>query len=164
VAAGGGGGAPWLARVTYAPASLVAYTVTAALAALDTTNLTIGFTVPASGNVVLEAYIAVNCRPAATPNNYVSMYLTFVTHSTLTVVSPYQLELSNYAPSASPLDTIEPVVYQGLVTGLTPGAALAYDLAGIYTNSGTPILAQYQAGNGTTTALAGPANLFVYPA
>lgn len=156
--------APWLARVTYAPGVLATYNLTSSLAAIDATNLTISFTVPASGNVVLETRIMCQLEATGVSSDFNTVLLAFVTHSTTTLVSGYQVGLTNQAISGPAGHSQLVIPYFVPVTGLTPGAALQYDLAGLYVGSATPQQAALYAGSGTTTALAGPASLIVWPA
>jgi hypothetical protein len=156
--------APWLARTTYAPASVVTYTIGSSLAVVDATNLSVGFIVPSSGNVVLVASIMCQLEPGSSTSNYVTAYLAFVAHGTTTLVSGYQVVLTNQNAGATLFHSQVTASYLVPVTGLTPGAALQYDLASIYANTGTPSQVSLYAGGGATVANAGPATLLVYPA
>jgi len=154
-----------LARVTYAPASIATYTITASVAALDTTNLTISFVAPPSGQVVLRAVFPFLLRPGAVIANSVAGFALFVTHSTTTPVSAYML-YGNVDNAVTGTNTYLNSVghYEALVTGLTPRTTYQYDFAAIYTAGGTPTTVIITADNGSGTTKNGPLFLYVIAA
>lgn len=116
-----------LATQQFAPGSLSTYALTASLAAVDTTNATLAFTVPASGivDVLVEVFFGISAP--STGSQYLTLGL--LNHS-----GGAQLGLS-ISPAS------EQVVSQSVVglasvkfhlTGLTPGA-LQVDLAAAVT-------------------------------
>jgi hypothetical protein len=104
-----------LASVAYNPATLTTQTTSVtSWGALDSTNLTISFTAPASGNVLvrLEA-------PSRTSANFNYMW-TLLTHNTTTSIAV--AALPNVA-TGSFIRT--PATFK--ITGLTPGNVYQYD-------------------------------------
>ncbi len=116
-AAASGGGL--LAAIQYAPSSttLITITSTAAIVVVDAVNLTIPFVVPTSGNVFVTATM-----PVQTGTGYYS-YLGLMDHSTGLQVGDSQI--------IGPNQWVTPVTCSWLITGLTPGASLQYDLGAI---------------------------------
>jgi hypothetical protein len=117
-----------LAVVQYAPGTPATATVTGAtLTAFDTTNLTIPFTAPLSGNVLLRATCEMDNGTTGQIAN-----LGWFLHGSSTVVGTIAVmklqALSNNSVQ---------VCKAWLITGLTPGASLQYDLMGANNTGGT---------------------------
>ncbi|NTS31272.1 hypothetical protein HQ945_08390 [Phyllobacterium sp. BT25] len=111
-----------LAGKLYDPTTAVNKVTTAALAmtALDTTNLRLNFTVPASGNVLVRMHGVLH---GAT--TFPSILLGVLEGSTVKGrVAPTQ-SLGNTAVATAMVS----VDAEFLVTGLTPGASLTWDAA-----------------------------------
>jgi hypothetical protein len=112
-----------LGTTQYAPASLVTYSLSTTLAKLDTTNLTLSFTVPASGNVDID--VMATMQWSATSGGEVNV-LGLFQHGTSTQLG-YTTNANGYAYT-SPTSFISGVYVRFHLTGLTPGA-LQVDLA-----------------------------------
>lgn len=145
---GGGGGTGIIATVQYAPASLATYTPAgASLAALDTTNLTVSFTVPASAAVVV--------RFAAVMASDGSLGVGLLNHS-----GGAQLgyTINNAASNTSAASEVNLAWY---LTGLSSGATLGIDIAAGHAGLGAShIYAEGKTGP-SSTADAGPALIVV---
>jgi hypothetical protein len=154
----------------------VTYTLTATVAALDGTNLTISFTAPASGRVVVEAEVFVrNTLPAARGVQAWAV-LGFVTHATTTVVAAlkrfvdWDLAMAQTAYSQagqgppSGAEKADSCHYVALVTGLTPNQAYQWDLAGAYSTTGAAPTVVAYADNGAAASGVGPATLVAWAA
>ena len=139
-----------LAAVAYAPASLATYNVTGALAALDTTNLTISFAVPSSQKAVVQfaALMSLSSNGNA---------LSF--------------GLLNHSGGAQIGNTVQAGLgltagWQGVITvtwvltGLSLGT-LGLDIAGS-TNAGTMAVYAKGATGNAAAANAGPATIVVF--
>jgi hypothetical protein len=138
-----------LAVAQYAPASLATYNVTAAaLTALDTTNLTVTFTVPDSGAVVVEFQAVM-----AGPTGHV-LALGLLNHTGgAQLGKTYSTVLSGGAAAA--VKTV-----RWYLTGLTAGASLGIDIAGSVVGGTGKVFAQGATGGANDTA-AGPATIVV---
>ena len=132
--AGGG----LLAAIQYAPASstLITITSTAAIVVVDAVNLTIPFIVPASGQVLVRATMPVQAGTA-----YYG-YMGLMDHSAGTQVGDTQIIGQN-------ITWVTPVTCSWLITGLTPAAALQYDLGAINPGGvGAPLYFAFQGAQG----------------
>jgi hypothetical protein len=157
-----------LATVSYGPAAQRVYTVGTVLTALDTTNVTLSFIVPASGRVLLTAlgYVTIQSSIAAIGNN-MNAIVAFQNHVGSTRITPQKVVLSFTTPETTfALATAVQLYYQGLWTGLTPGSSQQVDLATMYTFSGTAAGGcSIVADDGITgTNLGGPIILTAYAA
>lgn len=143
-----------LATHVYAPASqTVSAIVNASLTVLDATNLTIAFTAPLSGKVLVRFTGMVACSANNTPYN-----LGLFAHGTSTVVGTVYSDRASPAAATGLTKT-----YEWLITGLTPGASLQYDLMG---SAGGSALAVYAYGPTAVdlTNQGGPATFEVWSA
>jgi hypothetical protein len=114
----GGGGGGLLARVQYAPSVLTTYsTASATPSAMDATNLTISFTAPASGDVLVRLSACAN--QGDLPR---SGYFCLLDHTTGAQVGDSQYVVG---PNTSTFTLAVSVPF--LVTGLAPGTAYQYD-------------------------------------
>ena len=113
-----------LATAVYAPGSLTTYTLTGTLAALDTTNATLAFTVPASGIVDVEVQAFAVCTRTTTAN---AIYIGLLNHTGGAQIG-LTAELTNNQV-ASTIEISSTIKFH--LTGLSPGA-LQVDLAGAY--------------------------------
>lgn len=112
-----------LANVQYAPASATTYSTTSStLAAIDTTNLTIPFTVPLSGNVIVRLQGLAAQSTAGSGNGYWGLE----DHTSHAQVGVSALAMSTVVGANG---AYVRVTYDQLITGLTPGASLQYDWA-----------------------------------
>ena len=99
-------------------------TVTSSLAALDKTNLTLTFTAPSSGKVLLRASIEYSG-----PNGSFSITAGWYMHNTTTQVGVVQTLVSFNWTSGSTLNA-GTVQSEQVASGLTPGQSYTLDLAG----------------------------------
>jgi hypothetical protein len=153
-----------LAYVRYAPATAASYALTTSLAAVDTTNLTIRFTAPQSGSVILRASIFTLVTNSSTVNTQCFMGLAFVNHGTNTQVSPSQ-RFVDWVLQAAQTGVFQGGIinYETEVTGLSPGTNYQWDLAGYYwVGGGTGAGANLYADAGTAGTTTGPAVISVY--
>jgi hypothetical protein len=143
------GGASLLARVQYAPSSYASNESTSiTLVAVDATNLTIAFTVPASGDVLVRLTGAV-ILPALAYGYWALLDHTSHAQVGDTVLAGYA---GNFQSTAA-----------FLITGLTPGANLQYDWA--YATSVTAIYLPVQGAQGIPSGVNGaPAVMEVWSA
>jgi hypothetical protein len=117
-AAASGGGGGLLARVQYAPSVLHTYsTVSATPSAMDATNLTISFTAPASGDVLVRLSACANQGDSLR-----SGYFCLLDHTTGAQVGDSQYVVG---PNTDTFTLAVSVPF--LVTGLAPGTAYQYD-------------------------------------
>jgi hypothetical protein len=153
-----------LALVKYPTGSLVGYTLAASLAAFDTTNLTIKFTAPQSGSVIVRASGHVRCFEPS--SGEVNVLLGFVTHSTTTAVTPF-LRFLDISTATTPVsmgylgDTCH---YESEVIGLTPGQSYQWDFAGWYTGSGSAPILYADSGSPSLGTPMGPVILSIFDA
>src|ERR1700757_4493576 len=136
-ASGGGGGggingAGLLAFTRYSPNPIITKTPSASLAAIDTTNLTISFVAPSSGNVM----VVLQGNPRAS-NNASADWLGWglVTHGTTTLVSDLMNTIQPVNQPGGGLQVEANIVARFHITGLTAGTTYQYDWA--YQVSGT---------------------------
>jgi hypothetical protein len=125
-----------LANVSYGPSVQVFHNLTATtLTAIDTTNLTIAFTVPASGKIKIRASAFLYCQPGSGAGNFVLLTLGFLNHSGGVQVGPKQQQITMFTQAAGANDPTQArCVYEATISGLTPGA-LQLDLAGLYSGN-----------------------------
>lgn len=140
-------GTELLARVQYAPGSSTSYTTSGTantVTALDTTNLTLTFTAPSSGSVLV--------RLTGFSSAGIATYWCVVTHLTTTVVGSLAAVVGAGARSVALL-----------ITGLTPGASVSYDWGAASTSASTTgvLVAMGTVTPGTS---AGPAVMEVWSA
>lgn len=150
-AGGGGGGSDLLAAVQYAPASFAEWTISSStLTAIDTTNVTVTFTAPASGEVRITAVV-----PMFLAGGPGGAGLAWFDHGTSTV--------RGYAASLAPPNDYCPgnVVFSQILTGLTPTSSYQLDLAHCRVGAGT--LHTYAEGNSALN-VSGPLVIDVYAA
>lgn len=114
--------AGFLAGVLYDPAVAVTKSGTAAtaMAAFDTTNARVTFTVPPSGRVMVR--IAITCHGGTNSNQ---AFLGILQSSTVIARSPATISIKQIS-TGSPMYALESVFVVG---GLTPGASLTWDAA-----------------------------------
>lgn len=138
-----------LALLQYAPASEETVTVTT-LAAFDTTNLTLAFTAPASGHVLVRLTGAVR-------NVGGSGYFALLDHTS-------HAQVGNTAFLQQGLGgTTETISVVIAVTGLTGGTSYQYDWAGIGVSAYTDMFCQGAQGT-PGTAYTGPATMEIWAA
>ena len=155
----GPGGAPiagggLLACVQYAPAVFHPYaTYTDIPAVADATNLTIAFTAPASGKVLVRLTAVAQVLDVAGQTGYWCL----MDHTTGAQVGTSVLVENVTSGSTAAQDVVWPLSVPILVTGLTPGGSYQYDWgfmegshsAGgfhMYVQGGTGILLTFYAG------------------
>lgn len=112
-------GSSLLAKTVYAPGTAVTYTASTTantLTVLDTTNLTISFTAPASGAVLIRL-----TGFLANASGSVAATWGLVTHGGTTLVAPVALMTGG---ASSPTGVKSAAI---LVSGLTPGTTYTYD-------------------------------------
>jgi hypothetical protein len=162
-----------LVIVEYGPSSLASYSLgsgvsTATPVALDTTNLSVTFTAPTSGVVIITAdlYGRIN-TPVTTTSIAGAIMIGFVTHGTTTQVSPWQRFLEPNPEGTTSTPAVASSLsgtchYNQRVSGLTPGQQYHWDLAGWVLGTST-VSGTLYADNGTTaTSYAGAATLIVW--
>ena len=140
-----------LNSVQYGPSGLIGYQLTQTMAASDTVNLTISFTAPLSGRVMLQATIFTRVLSSTTQGAEACVEACFLNHGTTTPVSPAQrlIEINAVAAASNYVSAI--CTYRALVTGLTPGTTYQYDWAGLYfLASGTGGGGYFYVDNGAT--------------
>jgi hypothetical protein len=153
-----------LASATYGPTTQTTYDLTGTLAALDTTNLTIAFTAPASGKVRVTASMYAVVAPTLTVGDVNSIAVGLFVHGTTTQVgSVGQLTGLQSVSSTQSQRVISTAQYMTIITGLTTGSSYQYDVAAQYLGA-TPSVAQVIVDSGTGSNNAGPALLAVYSA
>jgi hypothetical protein len=145
---------PLLAISQYAPGTAAVYSLTTTFAALDTTNITVSFIAPASGNVLLRMSIAVDKGGASA-----GATLGVVTHGTSTQVGVQAGVLDGSATGST---TATYVSVPQKITGLTPGNTYQWDMAAVVNVTGPVMIA----GNPTTggSRVGGPAVMEVWAA
>ena len=156
---GGGGGTPFIVNeVQYGPSTITTYTPTTALAAVDSTHLTVTFTVPAGGAVRITASLYAQ---ALVNNTDAQLTLAFVEHGTTTLATPREDVLGTVFVASEEYIVNGRVTYDsGLITGLTPGGTLTWDLAAQLLANGT---GTFVVDDGlTSTNNSGPALITVY--
>jgi hypothetical protein len=110
-----------LAYVEYAPSTPTTYTTTSAtLAAVDTTNLTISFTAPASGNVLVRVTACCNENDSGDIQGYLAL-LDHTSHA--------QVGYSANVAASNVAGMIANVSPVWLITGLVEGDSYQYDVA-----------------------------------
>jgi len=113
-----------LARVQYAPASNSSYSTTSGtLAAIDTTHLTIPFTVPASGAVLVRLTGVAYTITTGASGGFWAL-LDHTSHAQVGYTIGMQYTLANSSPG-NMINTTAAF----LITSLTPAASLQYDWA-----------------------------------
>lgn len=120
-----------LSTNVYAPGSLVVYTLDNTLAALDTTNATLSFTVPSNGKV--DVLVQVECQIFTTTTGG-TIAFGLLNHSGGAQLGYNQHTLGWAAFSASSL--ISTATLRFHLTGLTPGSLQVDLAAGVTTGSG----------------------------
>lgn len=125
----GGGSGGILAVVEYAPGSVVDKVPTTSLAAVDSTNLTISFTAPSSGKVLVRLSADGQADTSASDN---IMSWGLVTHGTTTQQGNLY-STSQTLSGANMRIRITTTIY---VTGLTGGTAYQFDWAYLATGTG----------------------------
>lgn len=150
---GSGGGTALLGLKSYAPAATTIDIATSTLTAFDTTNITVSFTAPASGIVLVRATCCLVCSNGTDKAN-----LCLFTHSTTTVVGT----VYSFQPGTEGSGFWVPTTAVWRISGLTPSASLQYDLAG--GNSAATV--RMELGNSTvaTAVRQSPATLEVWSA
>lgn len=152
---GGGGGSGLIGKTTYNPGTQVNSNPGTSLAAVDSTNLSLTFTAPSSGNVdvVLESFLF----PASNSNGD-WMAWGLVTHGTTTLVGNKGIVCQKIGQSTS-----EQTGFQGslriALTGLTGGTSYTLDWA-FQTSSTASTQAQMSYGG----SLVGAATMRAYDA
>jgi hypothetical protein len=150
-----------LSFISYAPASPVNYTLTASLAGLDTTHLTIGFTTTSFTTILIQAWITGVLSEPLVAGNSTSIALAFVTHSTSTQVSAVQSFLGTTAQVVAVHATAQSVcAYAAVVSGLTANTSYNWDLAGAYVGT-APTTGQMTVDNGSSVSSFGQATIVV---
>ena len=151
-----------IATKVYAPGSRAVYSPGSTLAALDTTNLTLGpFTIPASGNVDVMVQITTEIKG---PTNSYGIAIGLLNHSGGAQLG-YTTQVNEIAGAATGEEDNQinsTVVFP--LTGLTAGNSLQVDLAATVAGSGTGnVFAMGPTGN-NAVANAGPAIMKAYAA
>ena len=142
-----------LAVQVYAPGSQTIKSITAAtLTAFDTTNLTVAFTVPLSGKVL------VRFTGMVALNGSFHFNIGLFAHSTSNVVGFVYSDFGASSTSGVNLDQC----YEWYITGLTPGASLQYDLMGAITGGNTLAVFAYGPTAVDLVNPGGPAKLEVW--
>jgi hypothetical protein len=136
---GGGGNGEVLNSVSYGPSTAAGYILTTTLAALDTTHLTLSFTVPADGQVTIEADVPVGIGLVGSQST--DVVLAFFEHGTTTLAAPREIVLSAGQTATSDFLQSGRVTYKATVSGLTADASLQWDLAGLSSTAGANIAA-----------------------
>lgn len=152
-----------LAVATYAPASQATYTIGSSLAALDTTNLTISFTAPASGRVLARAAMWGRVSPAiGALGDSAWLGVCYTDHTSGSQVSAVGRFLELTTVSTAEAQQVGGVCqYEALVTGLTAGTTYEWDLAAGYQASAAPQQVIMAASSGTFGNVTGPALLVI---
>jgi hypothetical protein len=140
-----------LARVEYAPGTLATAVTGSSWAAIDTTNLTISFTAPASGAVLVRLFGHLKSGTAGQTANW-----SVAAHSTTTPLGHVAL------PVVGAASTPGAAVAEFLITGLTPSNAYQYDWIHANGSAGATFTALGATAAGTTTG--GPAIMEVWSA
>lgn len=141
-----------LGSAYYEPATLQAYTIAATtLAAIDTTNLTVGFIAPSSGTVVVELEGLVGVVSGSTAE---SLYWALFSHGTTT-----QVGYTTQAMASNDASIYARVQATIRITGLTYGTTNQIDWAWC-TNSGSQSYGMYV--QTVTGPSVGPAIMRVY--
>jgi hypothetical protein len=151
---GGGGGGGVLAVAQYAPTDTATYTTTSTTpVAIDSTNLTVSFTVPGSGKVVVEL------EANATGNAAGGSYYALLNHTGgAQVGGATAYNLLDNTTVASPSKSI-------YLTGLTPNDVLQLDWAWFTSDDTKGLSMDVAGGEGSTSPVwAGPATMKVFAA
>jgi hypothetical protein len=147
-----------LARQQYAPGTLATLTTSSgSLVAIDTTNLTVSFTAPASGAVLVRLSGAIKGASGATVPSGVVWGL--CVHSTTTPAGDSAMVpvTSTFLASTAQADI--------LITGLTPSTVYQYDWAWAAPGANPNLLAQAVSTSGAqSTAQGSPAVMEVWSA
>jgi hypothetical protein len=145
---GGGGGL--LACVQYGPASEAPYTIaTGTLTAVDSTNLTVSFAAPASGQVLIRLSAMLQATAGT------SICFGLLDHTSHAQVGPISTAAyGSNATVATPL----------LITGLTPATVYQYDWAWLVAQGGVSSVMPVQLSASTPTNIAAPATMEVWSA
>lgn len=151
---GGGGSGQLLAVAQHSPATRNDLTASSTIAAIDTTNLRVSFTVPASGQVVLSLAAMVSIDSTQTVLSWgVLSGASAVTASFASVgfrnVTAGQFQYR--------------VTHRALITGLTAGASAVWDFAH-FRSFGTGTVKTCRGGSPTTAGDPGPATMEVWSA
>lgn len=141
-----------LAIVQYAPTTLATYALTTSLATLDATNLTISFTVPANGQVLIEVDMW-GFVQALTSEGLVAFGL--FTHSTTTqrgfTTASTGFQVTATGATVASFNVMHRVRF--LLTGLTAGP-LQLDLAAGSNTTGLNVYSQGPTGAPSTSVAA----------
>lgn len=124
-----------LASQSYAPAGTTYTVAVTTIAALDTTNATLAFTVPANGIVDVSAYFTAQVTTGAAGH---ALFAALFNHTGGAVVGFNQNVLQL---AAAALTTILAVAVKWHLTGLTPGAFQVDLAAGVSTGGAASIFA-----------------------
>lgn len=146
-----GGGAGLLAVKSHSPATRVSASAGASLTALDTTNLRVSFTVPASGRVLLGL--------AAWAYAQQSGVLNWAALASGVLVPGSDQTVAYHTPSG---EIQERVAYRALIVGLTAGATATWDWAHYRTFGSTTVGTHY--GGAPSSGNPGPALMEVWSA
>jgi hypothetical protein len=121
---GGVASSSMLAIVKYDPNPSVLKSPTTSVSAVDSTNLTISFTAPASGRVMV-----VLTGIAKTSNNTNGDWMDWcvVTHGTTTVQGSIGHAVQQVSQAGGGVYGYYSISVRIYITGLTPGASLQYD-------------------------------------
>jgi len=124
--------------MSYAPATAYTPSVPSSFGAIDASNLTVSFTAPSSGSVLVR--VSFECRNGTDDNPVFGL----TDHTTHAVVAPLfgglQIGLGPYIPISFAL----------LITGLTSGGTYQYDLSGKSSSSTLGVV-----GTGTPSSAVG---------
>jgi hypothetical protein len=137
--ASGGGNGEVLNSLSYGPSTPAGYDLTTTLAAIDTSHLTISFTVPGDGSVTIEADVPVGIGLDGSES--VDVVLAFFEHGTTTLASAREIEEAAGQTDTSDFLISGRVTYKATVTGLTANADLQWDLAGLSSIAGATLAA-----------------------
>lgn len=151
-----------LAYVRFAPSSLASYNLPNSVGAFDAINLTIRFTAPQSGNVIVRA--SGHLRTFQPSAGEINCLLGFVTHGTSTPATPFLrfLDISTAVAPANLTYLGNVCLYESEVTGLTPGQVYQWDFAGYVAPSGVSSILYIDNGTMAAGVPMGPCVLSVY--
>lgn len=152
---GTGGGSSLLASHQYAPGTIATYSVASStIAALDTTNLTISFTAPASGNVLVVLQASGKSTTAGEP----LAWTLFLHGGSVIQADIVPVSLSSLA------NTYTSATASFLITGLTPGNSYQYDWAAGMISASVTMGVQGVTSSTFSATNAGPAIMEVWSA
>ena len=152
---GSGGGGYLVPPLQYAPASANTYTTTRrTIAAIDATNLTLAFTAPASGNVLIRLSGAADLSVVGGGG----LFFGLMDHTTSAQIGNGSLAI--YESTGLAVLTSVPL----LVTGLTPSGSYQFDWAFFIGGTGTGYLSVQGTQGVPSNGFASPATMEIWSA